>query len=232
MIVRRRDYEKKAPKRDAHKIYVVCEGSVSEPNYFNFFRGLSSNIEIIPIPSFEGKTDPIKLKEYAEAFLIGNERRYELDYRQGDTIYFVIDTDTWEQEGKIQILRNFCDEQNCAIKWAGQERPMYKAWGVVQSNPCFEIWLYYHTYDQKPTDNIVNEFSSFKEFVSLSYAGGFDYESDPVRISDAIKNSKHNFGNTSAKVGKYTTEMHMLAEEIYSFVKEDIRRLRNKLIKA
>lgn len=43
MITRIRQYDKKEPSRDAHKLYVICEGSHDEPRYFGFFEGLSSN---------------------------------------------------------------------------------------------------------------------------------------------------------------------------------------------
>ena len=45
MITRRKDYSKKEPSRDSHKVYVVCEGTETEPNYFGFFEGLSSNLK-------------------------------------------------------------------------------------------------------------------------------------------------------------------------------------------
>ena len=43
MIRRIRDYSKREPSRDAHKIYIICEGKGTEPNYFAFFEGMSSN---------------------------------------------------------------------------------------------------------------------------------------------------------------------------------------------
>ena len=41
MITRIRQYDKKEPSRDAHKLYVICEGSSDEPKYYGFFEGLS-----------------------------------------------------------------------------------------------------------------------------------------------------------------------------------------------
>lgn len=73
MITRRKDYSKKEPSRDSLKVYVVCEGTETEPNYFGFFEGLSSNLQIIILPP--------------------------------DRVWFVIDTDSWEREGKIDVLR-------------------------------------------------------------------------------------------------------------------------------
>ncbi len=70
MITRRKDYSKSEPTKDASKIYIVCEGKGSEPDYFGFFEGLSSNLELIVIPPEEG-TDPLKLMELAERILLG-----------------------------------------------------------------------------------------------------------------------------------------------------------------
>lgn len=64
-IVRPNRYERKEPSRDSRKIYIYCEGNRREFDYFKFFCGLSSNVNIIPIPSKDGKTDPNKLKESA-----------------------------------------------------------------------------------------------------------------------------------------------------------------------
>ena len=41
----------------------------------------------------------------------------------------------------------------------------YDAWNVAQSNPCFEIWLYYHFYDIMPVADDVEKHASFKEYV-------------------------------------------------------------------
>ena len=225
MIARRRDYIKKAPSRDAHKIYVVCEGASSEPDYFNFFRGLSMNLDVITIPPEDGKTDPIKLKENAEATFLNANKRYELDYKQGDVVWFVIDTDTWEEEGKVEILREFCLQKNETI--AKEEG--YSPWKVAQSNPSFEIWMYYHLFENKPSEENIAKYSTFKEFVNNCFSGGYNYESDPVRIGTAIINSRNNFTCKNGKLGIFSTEVYCLAEEILRFVKEDINRLINKL---
>lgn len=231
MIERRRDYEKKKPYKNAHKIYIVCEGSLNEPNYFEFFRGLSSNLEIIPIPSKDGKTDPVKLMERAKSIFVENDHCFELDYSQGDTVWFVIDTDTWKEEGKIDTLRSFCEKINRYIPWLEIKTTQYPAWRVAQSNPCFEIWLYYHSYNTKPIEKDVSDCVSFKEYVNKAYNGGFDYEYDPINLPKAIKNSELNFEMQEGGVGVYSTEMHLLGDEILGFVNQDLRRLQNKLQK-
>lgn len=49
-----------------------------------FFKGLSPRLDVIPIPSEDGKTDPIKLKKWAIDNLIDDSKE-DFDYCQGDT---------------------------------------------------------------------------------------------------------------------------------------------------
>lgn len=229
MIVRRKEYTKREPSRDAHKIYIVCEGKGTEPDYFSFFEGLSSNLQLITIPPNEG-TDPLKLMERAREVLLDERRKYTIDYMQGDTIWFVIDTDTWEKEGKVAPLRKFCELQNVEFPKQYNEAKTYCAWNVAQSNPSFEIWLYYHFYENKPTEEDVQKFVSFKEYVASTISGGFDFQRDPVRLYDAVTNGKNNYSqDDKGKPSLYSTEVYGLGEEIHRFVKNDLAKLRNKL---
>ena len=228
MIQRRRDYGKREPSRDAHKIYIVCEGKGTEPNYFAFFEGLSSNLQVITIPPEDG-TDPLKLMERAKHVLIDEERTYTVEYENHDTVWFVIDTDTWEQEGKIVSLRVFCSQMNSNIPKTFDEIKIYNAWNVAQSNPCFEIWLYYHFYENKPLEDEVEKHSSFKEYVHSAISGGFNFERDPVRLEDAIKNAERNYLTDKENPQRFTTETFLLGKEINGFVNTDLKKLRNKI---
>lgn len=113
MITRVRQYGKREPNRDAHKIYVVCEGSSDEPRYFDFFAGLSSNLNVITLPSEEGKTDPVKLLEMATSLFDEETGRFKLDYSQGDRVWFVVDTDEWEKEGKLAMALSPVSWRSC-----------------------------------------------------------------------------------------------------------------------
>lgn len=228
MIERRRDYGKKNPSRDAHKVYIVCEGKVTEPNYFRFFEGLSSNLQVITIPPSDG-TDPLKLLERAKQILIGKDREYDVEYAHRDTVWFVIDTDTWETEGKITPLRKFCSTKNKSISKEFDEIKSYPAWNVAQSNPCFEIWLYYHLMDTPPEDYDATK-ERFKTYLDRVLPGGFNYDRNPVFIEDAIQNAKVNFRtDKNGKITMFSTEMHLLGTEILGFVKRELSKLKNKL---
>lgn len=135
-LIRPKRYERQEPSRDSRKIYIYCEGNRREYDYFRFFRGLSSNVNIIAIPSKDGKTDPKKLMEAAFVDFFGSAEKnatFTLDVKQKDMVWFAIDTDEWGS--KIGELRDFCILRN---KYAECD-----VWNVAQSNPCFEECLFY-----------------------------------------------------------------------------------------
>ena len=232
MITRRKYYEKLQPTKDAHKVYIVCEGKGTEPDYFAFFEGLSSNLEVVVIPPEDG-SDPMKLKALAESKFFGDGSKLRIDYQAHDTLWFVIDTDTWEREGKIAPLRRFCASINSegaeAWKKFSEVKP-YSVCNVAQSNPSFEIWLYYHFFEDRPVAEDVESHPSFKEYVNSVISGGFDFQRDPARLEAAIANSKANFiVDEASSPDLYSTEVYRLGEEILGFVKKNLERLRNKM---
>ena len=212
-LVRSRRYERQEPLRDSRKIYIYCEGNKREFDYFRFFCGLSSNVNIIPIPSKDGKTDPEKLMEAArEEFGINSDvsPKFTLDVSQQDNVWFVIDTDSWGS--KITDLRNFCKSQNAGLD--------NEAWYVSQSNPSFEIWLYYHKFSEKPVKNDVDKYSSIKEFVDAQIPGGFDSRKHPAMIEAAIQNAIATYEEENQVLKLYSTEVFKLGQVILPFVKD------------
>lgn len=212
-LVRSRRYERQEPLRDSRKIYIYCEGNKREFDYFRFFCGLSSNVNIIPIPSKDGKTDPEKLMEAAqEEFGINSDvsPKYTLDVSQHDNVWFVIDTDLWGS--KITDLRNFCKSQNAGLD--------NETWYVSQSNPSFEIWLYYHKFSEKPVKNDVDKYSSIKEFVDAQIPGGFDSRKHLAMIEAAIQNAKATYEEENQVLKLYSTEVFKLGQVILPFVKD------------
>ena len=229
MITRRKDYTKREPLKDSNKIYIISEGTDSEIKYFNFFTGLSSNLQLIVIPSEKG-TDPLKLMELAKEKLLGEQRVYTIDYREKDQIWFVIDTDTWEREGKIAPLREFCAAQNSGIQKKFDEVKPYKAWNIAQSNPCFEVWLYYHHYDEIPDKDCVHDEPNIKRYVDSLIAGGYDYECDPAKIQIAISHAEDAFRlDGSQRLEWFATEVFNLGKEIQKHTEKEVSKLLGKL---
>lgn len=207
-LTRNKTYERKAPTREAKKVYIFCEGD-REVSYFNYFTGISSNIDIIPIGNQQGKSDPVKLKEQAGIFF--QKISLSADYR--DEVWFVIDTDRWNEKDKITQLKTFC----------AQNKTNNNSWEVTQSNPSFEVWLYYHFIDEKPNEEDVKACTTFKAFLNDKVKGGFDARKAPIHIKTAIENSlKHYDKDDKGQPILYTTEVHNLANSIYPFLKDTI----------
>ena len=221
-LSRNKIYEKVETKIDAKKVYIFCEGEETEVKYFKYFQGLSSNIDIIPIPNDNGKSDPLKLKENANLLFFGNEDvlpQFELNKEYKDEVWFVIDTDRWNKGNKIELLKEFCYSQDESENLCN----------VVQSNPCFELWFYYHFHENMPDENEVNSFTSFKEFVNSQIKGGFDTRSMPIELTTAIENSTKNFNITSNQPDLFSTEVHNLGKVIISFVGKQLDKARQMM---
>lgn len=219
-LSRNKLYIKAEANVDAKKLYIFCEGQDTEINYFKYFSGLSSNIDVIPIPNVDGKSDPVKLKENAELLFFGddeNPKKYELCKEYKDEVWFIIDTDRWNEGDKINLLKEFCTAQHC------NENP----WEVAQSNPSFELWLFYHFNTEKPTMEEVENHSSFKEFVNARIKGGFDNRSMPIEISSAINNSSNNLDIENNQPKLFSTEVHNLGKIIIDFVGDQIEMAKN-----
>jgi hypothetical protein len=219
-LSRNKLYEKVEVNTDAKKIYIFCEGQDTEFKYFKYFSGLSSNIDVIPIPNTNGQSDPVKLKENASLLFFGDEDtciKYELSKEYKDEVWFVIDTDRWNEGDKINILKKFCLDQYC------NENP----WEVAQSNPCFELWQYYHFHNDKPESEDVLNSASFKEYVNTKIKGGFDNRSMPIEIKEAIKNSLENFEIEHNQPKLFSTEVHNLAEIIVKFIGNQLEKAKN-----
>ena len=103
-------------------------------------------------------------------------------------------------------------------------------YSIAQSNPSFEIWLYYHFYEKKPNADEVAQYNTFKEYVGKQITGGFDYEKDPVQIEKAIINSKANTSrDAKGNLTLYSTEVYQLADKIVALSHKDLNTLKRMM---
>jgi hypothetical protein len=213
-LSRNKIYEKVEAFKNAKKVYLFCEGD-KEVKYFKFFQGFASNIDIIPIPNDNGKSDPIKLLQNSKTLFHENETvspKYTLSKEFEDEVWFIIDTDRWNEGDKITILKTYIEERN-------KEN---KAWFVIQSNPSFEIWLYYHFHSDKPKLTDTSKFSSFKEYVNSKIKGGFDNRGMPLEIQKAAFIAEKNFEILNGQPDLFSTEVFNLAKQIIRFTKSQL----------
>ena len=124
------------------------------------------------------------------------------DLNEDDEIWFIVDTDKWG--GELATLREKTAEHN--------------NWFVGQSNPCFEVWLYYHFEKEKPNSDICN----WKSFLNDKIKGGFNLKEHPKFIQDAIVNSELNFSLSSNQPDVLSTEVFLLGKKSLPLVESDI----------
>jgi hypothetical protein len=201
-------YTKEEPSRDARFIIVYCEGQKREYQYFEYFCKMTSKLrlEIVPPEESFNDTSPTGLLARATLQLIQAEEnsKPEYDLFDIDEIWFVIDTDTWGN--KILTLKNYCKNKT--------------NWFVAQSNPCFEIWLFYHFFTFEPFDEM-EKASKWKDFLNTK-TGGFNSKKHPVYVKTAIKNAKNKFREENECVNIGCTEVFKLAESFYPLVSAKI----------
>jgi hypothetical protein len=194
-------YQKKEPFRSATLFVIICEGGKREPEYFEFFNGISSRIKVKPVPSEDGKSAPNHLLVKAE------DESKRNDFGKSDEIWFVIDTDRWRDH--IHNLRDACSKQT--------------NWSVAQSNPCFEVWLYFHFSKRIPSDTNLTQGGFWKSLVPKVVDGGFSSEVHPMKIETAIINSESVYKETGYIPDVGSTQLFQLGKRILPFIQKDLK---------
>lgn len=221
MILTNRLFEREQPSREAKSIYIFCEGAKREYQYFSYFKAVDSriNIEVYKLDSCEDNS-PLGLLKIARTCVIVSEENPDPKYsfQENDEVWIVLDTDddeTTSRKYQIDQVREFCSQTT--------------SWFVAQSNPCFEVWLYYHFYSNRPVFEGIANCVNWKNFVNESIRGGFDSRRHPIYIERASKNAEENFELHENTPCIGSTEVFNLARAILSLVKTKIELVLEKL---
>jgi len=199
-------YEKKVPFRDAFLFIIVCEGTNREPNYFRFFEGLSSRVKIVPTASGVGSAPKLLIE-------VALRKEEELDAKADrDRVWFVIDTDKWGAQ--LHEIRQVC--------------ALHPHWRVAQSNPCFEVWLYYHAKSLLPALQNINQCQNWKTHLPTVIQGGFNHDFHPIAIETAMINAKAAYKATGYFPDPGSTDLWRLAEELLPLIKKDLELLKTR----
>ncbi|MCP9750877.1 RloB family protein [Ferruginibacter sp. HRS2-29] len=199
-------YEKKAPFRDAFLFIIVCEGTNREPDYFRFFDGMSSRVKIVPVVSQIGSAPRLLIN-----VAIAKEQELEASDER-DRLWFVIDTDRWREQ--LHEIREECEQ--------------HPHWKVAQSNPCFEVWLYFHAKGQLPALPNISQCNNWKPHLPTIIQGGFNADFHPIAIEVAITNSKNTYQATGYFPNPGSTQLWELGEELLPLIKKDLDRIKDK----
>ncbi len=215
MIVTNRRFKREKPSRDAKSLYIFCEGAKRECDYFNYFKEMDSriNVEVYKLNPHENNS-PSGLLSIAKKCIVRNKDnpKPKYEFLENDEVWIVFDTDKDKNESRqpqICKVKKFCEPK--------------KGWSVAQSNPCFEVWLYYHLLSEKPILEDSEKCSVWKEEVDKLIPGGFDSRKHPLYIETAIQNAEKNFNSVDDFPAVGSTEVFILAKKIFPFVEEELR---------
>lgn len=145
-----------------------------------------------PSGDYHGHSAPSRLISRAIEYI----KREDWDENLDDEIWFIVDTDDWGAQ-----LHNL--DQHCLE---------HKNWFLANSNPCFELWLYYHKSGNRL--NIANA-SAMKEALNNQTTGGYQKQEYILHFETAIQNAgtmDNNKDQTIAEIG--ITKVYKLAIKI------------------
>lgn len=218
MILTNRLFERQAPSREAKSLYIFCEGAKREYQYFEYFREIDSRIKVeVNKLNPDENNSPKGLYDLAVSSFSGNKPKFTL--QENDEVWIVIDTDPDKSNSR--------EEQIIQIKEDCQSKDN---WFVVESNPCFEVWLYFHQNEKIEEFESDDICKSWKQKVNESYDGGFDSRRHPIFIEEAIQNAERNFdSDKNNRPLKGSTEVYILAKSMFAVIKNKIRAVKNKL---
>lgn len=203
------NYKKPSPFRDSTLFIIICEGEKREIDYFTFFDRLSKKIRVHPYSPTESKSAPNHVINTAQFVL----EKYKDDNSDDefnenrDQIWLVMDTDHHKN-----LIHNAIEES----KKSGEIK-------YCISNPCLEVWFYFHLKSQKLDGTSLTCKKIKREVAKLNNNGGFDSTYHPTLLKTAIENSKQYIVKNGYMPENGTTTLHELGDEIYKLVKNVLK---------
>lgn len=203
MVIPVRQYRRQQPFRDAKKVFIVCEGRKREFQYFRYFQEMDSRIDLhIPEVRQDEDNSPLGLLRKA----------CELETEDIDQVWIVFDRDPDlldTRKPQIEEIRRVCNSR--------------ASWDGAVSNPCFEVWLFYHLFDHMPNVDRLEESETWRRELHAREPGGFDSRRHPLLIESAIRNSFSLFHtNQHGEPDVGSTDVFKLAEQILPFISDSL----------
>ncbi len=186
-------------KRDYRLFAIACEGH-REKEYLEQFEGISRRVIVEYIKDEDYPEDPPSAPahvlrraiKYVESNALNDE----------DSIWLVMDVDKWGDK-ILNEIHDYCQQQS--------------NWRIIISNPCFEIWLLYHT--RVNLEGIdFNTAQKCKTLLNDETPGGYNPKSYVLLVKNAMNNAKNadKFKSWYPIIGN--TTMYELIESLMQFV--------------
>ena len=100
--------------------------------------------------------------------------------------------------------------------------------GLIMSNPCFEIWLYYGKEDEPPNDFVapmdkLKISQAFKTYLGTKVKGGVNPKKALYDIKSAINHAKKHYEKDDKGIPKlFSTNMFVLVSELLPLIDEEL----------
>lgn len=196
-------------------IVIVSGGERREKDYFKFISNNDRFKRIkLKFIADRGKLNPDGLLETAK-FQQEHYRSSQED--EPDEIYIVSDVDHFYND--LLRIKPECQILNIHL---------------IISNSCFEIWLYYGKFADKPHDfNLPTDphkiSKRFKTYLGNKVNGGINPRKAIFDIETAIQNARNNYQEDKEGIPVlFSTNMFILAESILPFIKEELSEFINE----
>lgn len=187
-----KDLARKKARRDPYaKVLIVCEGSKTEPNYFEglkaYYQLNSANVEI----TGESGSSPKSILGYAH-------KRYVEEKNAGDSfdrVYCVFDKDTHQSY-----------ETTCAkIKQMVPKDTFF----AITSVPCFEYWLLLHfNYTTKPYEPLPGNSAANQVLSELMNNFLPDYKKGQTGVFESLQGQLEFAKNNAIRARKAAAAQH------------------------
>lgn len=128
----REEFFRESDTTEREKIFVLAfEGNITEEKYFSEFKNSNKfNDELIYLHLLKREKDDTNSAPNHVFSKLKKEAKDEFNFKKGDELWMIIDTDRWKNIPKIIEACNDLENMFVAV-----------------SNPCFEFWLLLHIKD-------------------------------------------------------------------------------------
>jgi RloB-like protein len=202
----------KATRLPIRRFIIYCEGTKTEPGYFDAVgKNLKSSlIEVKCEPTGVPKTIAHRAVERAksEGLAKGSRRKPKNSFELNDQVWVVFDRDDHDC---FQQSVNYCVQHGV---------------GVARSNPCFEVWLILHAEDFNRSDDRHQVCQHLRK-LRPEYDPGGSKTCDWTKLLEHVEEAEQRalrqlaardeegdpFGRHSTTVGQLTATIRKAAEE-------------------
>jgi hypothetical protein len=207
------NYRKEDGVKSPKSFFVIVSGGEKrEKDYFTIISKSDKferiRLEFIADPA---QLNPDGLMETAK----DKQERYKTSQEdEPDKIFIVSDVDHFINE--LLRIKPECEKLGIHL---------------IISNSCFEVWLYYGKFNNKPSDfkipdDVLKISQAFKTYLGTKIKGGIDPRKAILDIFENIQNAKTNYSEGKNGIPElFSTNMFLLAESLLPFIDTEIKKM-------